>query len=124
MPMIKTIPFLLILVLSFYCFGQTDPCVTTDKKLIKALQPLRDEQDMSKANQLFQELNSKYPTNAEISFIMAQKAYAQAGKLSKDSKKATEAATDKLNCCSIVHFDFSQIKLNKRFSPEGLHHTF
>ena len=93
MPMIKTIPFLLILVLSFCCFGQTDPCITTDKKLIKALQPLRDEQDMSKANQLFQELNAKYPTNAEISFIMAQKAYAQAGKLSKDSKKATEAAT-------------------------------
>ncbi|MEY4127232.1 MAG: hypothetical protein RL737_1421 [Bacteroidota bacterium] len=79
MPMIKTIPFLLILVLSYCCFGQTDPCVTTDKKLIKALQPLRDEQDMSKANQLFQELNAKYPTNAEISFIMAQKAYAQAG---------------------------------------------
>ena len=93
MPMIKTIPFLLILVLSYCCFGQTDPCITSDKKLIKALQPLRDEQDMSKANQLFQELNAKYPTNAEISFIMAQKAYAQAGKLSKDSKKATEAAT-------------------------------
>ena len=80
-----------LLPFSFLSFGQSDPCISSDKKLIKALQPFRDELDINKASLIFQELNASYPNNAEIPFIMAQKAYALAGKLGNDPKKESEA---------------------------------
>ena len=81
-----------LLSFSFLSFGQNDPCTSSDKKLIKALHPFRDEMDISKASLMFQELNANFPDNAEIPFIMAQKAYDHARKLGKDPKKEAEAA--------------------------------
>lgn len=90
--MLKLIPWISLCWFGTFVFGQNDPCITTDKKLIKAMQPLKEETDLTKASTLFQELNLKYPDNAELSFVMAQKAYAQATKLSKDPKKEIETA--------------------------------
>ena len=90
--MLKLIPWISLCWFSTFVFGQNDPCITTDKKLIKAMQPLKEETDLTKASTLFQELNLKYPDNAELSFVMAQKAYAQATKQSKDPKKEIETA--------------------------------
>ena len=90
--MIKTLPWIFILFINVMVFGQNDPCITSDKKLIKAIQPLKEETDINKANQLFQELNQKYPDNAEISFVMGQKCYTHCAKLAKDNKKANEAS--------------------------------
>ena len=70
---------------------QKNACVTDDKKLLKAIQPLKDELDLAKASIVFKELAEKYPENAELSFIMAEKTLKQANKFAKDSKKQEEA---------------------------------
>ncbi len=89
--MIKTTIVLLYLSAIPLMVAQNDPCVTQEKKLLKALPSFKAETDISKASIQFQELAADFPNNAEISFIMAQKAYAQAGKLGKDPKKEEEA---------------------------------
>lgn len=80
------------LICSLLSFGQADPCISSDKKLIKALQPFRNELDINKATLIFKELNANFPENAEIPFLMAQKAYNHALSLYKDPKKVTDAA--------------------------------
>lgn len=70
---------------------QKDPCITTDKKLVKAIEPFKAEADVDKASILFKELILKYPDNAELPYIMAKKAYTQASKLAKDSKNQSKA---------------------------------
>ncbi len=80
------------LICSMLSYGQADPCISSDKKLIKALQPFRNELDINKATLIFKELNANFPENAEIPFLMAQKAYNYALSLNKDPKKVTDAA--------------------------------
>lgn len=88
----KRTPLLLaFLLLSIQLVGQKDPCITSDKKLIKALEPFKNEPDVDKSALLFKELVTKYPDNAELPYLMAKKAYAQSTKLSKDPKKANNA---------------------------------
>ena len=88
----RLLSFVLIYMSLIVVNAQSDPCVTSDKKLVKAIETLKAESDITKANQQFLDLKDKYSENAELTFIMAQKYYANANKLSKDSKKAKEAA--------------------------------
>ncbi|MEY4142170.1 MAG: hypothetical protein RL110_1542 [Bacteroidota bacterium] len=72
-------------------FAQKDPCITTDKKEIKALEPLRSETELSKASQLYQSLVAAYPNNAEIPYLLGNKISIQYQKIKKDPKKSSEA---------------------------------
>jgi outer membrane protein OmpA-like peptidoglycan-associated protein len=87
----KSTLLLSLLMVSFQFLSQKDPCLTDDKKLIKAMEPFKNEQDPDKAALLFKVLVEKYPDNAELPYLMAKKAYAQSTKLAKDPKKANSA---------------------------------
>jgi len=102
--------FFLFLLISIHwihpVWSQKNACVTEDKKLLKAIQPLKDELDLAKASILFKELAEKYPENAELSFIMAEKTLKQANKLAKDSKK-----TRRVKKLSNASISFIQLNL-------------
>jgi len=90
MPMIKNLLFAFLLSTTLL-FAQKDPCTTSDKKALKAIQPLKDEGDINKAIALYQVLYHEYPDNAEIPFIMGNTCYKNYQKIKADPRKASDA---------------------------------
>ena len=88
----KIITFFSLCLFVFPFLAQKDACTITDKKAIKALQSLKDEQDITKATTMFQELYSEYSQYSELPFIMANKSYVYYQKIKKDPKKSQEAS--------------------------------
>lgn len=72
--------------LSFHLLAQDDPCITSDKKLLKMLQSALAEQDFDKQTQKFSEIIQKYPNNAETYYVYAKICSSQGNALMQQEK--------------------------------------
>ncbi len=72
---------LLLIFVLFPFFSQKNTCISEDKKLIKLVQTLKDESNYEAATALFKEANKLFPDNAELPYVMANKAIQQSKNL-------------------------------------------
>lgn len=84
--MTKQFLFLAILICSLnknYYSQTTDPCVTSEKKLVKILSTALVQETFDKKTEKFAEAIQKYPDNAETYFLYAKLAEQEAARLMK-----------------------------------------
>jgi len=84
--MLKKLLYLFIFVNSFSLFSLNDPCVTSDKKLIKLLASAMGEENFEKKTVKFAEAMQKFPDNAETYFLYAKLCSNEASILMREEK--------------------------------------
>jgi tetratricopeptide (TPR) repeat protein len=70
--MLKKLLFLYFISYSFLYFSQNDPCITSDKKLIKLLANAMGEETFEAKTAKFAEAMQKFPDNAETYYLYAK----------------------------------------------------
>jgi len=114
--MIKILPLFLGLFLTISNItAQVDPCITTDKKQLKAIEVIKKESDYNKVSILLKEAINSYPENAELHFIYAQRTYSFA--MVCFDKQETEAKGEQNLKLAYILFQLTQKKC-KNFNAD------
>ncbi len=97
------ISFLFFISLSGFLFAQEiDPCVTSDKKLVKLLASAMAEESFDEKTEKFAQAIQKYPENAETYYLYARLCEQEAARLMKSEK--TEKQGEVLQNKSLIFF--------------------
>lgn len=95
--------FLLLSVLKTPYYSQeNDPCITSDKKLIKLISTALSQETFEKKTEKFAEAIQKYPDNAETYYLYARLCEQEASRLLKSEK--TESQADVLKKKSLFFY--------------------
>ena len=84
--MLKKLLFLYFISYSFLYFSQNDPCITSDKKLIKLLANAMSEESFDDKTAKFAEAMQKFPDNAETYYLYAKLCSNEATFLMREEK--------------------------------------
>ena len=84
--MLKKLLFLYSISYSFLYFSQNDPCITSDKKLIKLLANAMSEESFDDKTAKFAEAMQKFPDNAETYYLYAKLCSNEATFLMREEK--------------------------------------
>ena len=107
--MLKLLPaFILLFFCCSYAIGQSDPCITTDKKQKKAIESILKETDFEKVSLLLKEGIKSFPDNAELPFIYAKRTYSFA--MTCFDKPETEAKGEQNLKLAFILFQLTQKK--------------
>ena len=85
--------FLIFITSNFFIHAQeVDPCLTSDKKLIKMLSSAMAEGNFDEKTEKFAQAIQKYPNNAETYFLYARLCEQEATRLFKDTKTENQGS--------------------------------
>jgi len=84
--MLKKLLYLSLFLNFFPLFSQNDPCVTSDKKLIKMLGVAMSQETFEAKTAKFAEAMQKFPDNAETYYLYAKLCSSEAAFLMRDDK--------------------------------------
>jgi tetratricopeptide (TPR) repeat protein len=84
--MLKKLIYLSLFLNFIPVFSQNDPCITSDKKLIKLLANAMSEETFEEKTAKFAEAMQKFPDNAETYFLYAKLCKSEASILMREEK--------------------------------------